>query len=87
MAQLDSKASAEKATFLPPSSSISNPGGFVAPAILQSNHPLKVKQKLAEVAATLVNNPMAMQEFCDRIHQLLRDDIQAQQERSCGRRH
>lgn len=87
MTTLDPKAGAQQATFLPPSGSVSNPAGFVAPAILQSHHPLEVKQMMAQVAIKLAHNPMAMAEFCDRIHQLLRDDIQTQQERSSGRCH
>ena len=87
MTQLDPMAGAEQATFLPPSGMVSNPAGFVAPAIVQSNHMLEVKQMMAQVAVRLTQNPMEMQQFCDRIHQLLRDDIQAQQERAGGRRH
>ena len=87
MANFDLGTGAEQATFLPPSGSVSNPAGFVGPAILQSNHSIEVKRKMAQVAAALAHNPMAMEQFCDRIHQLLRDDIQAQQERSSGRRH
>lgn len=87
MTQLDPMAGAQQATFLPPSGSVSNPAGFVAPAIAQSNHTLEVKQIMAQVAMKLANNPMAMEEFCDRIHQLLRDDIHTQQERASGGRH
>ena len=87
MTQLNPMAGAEQATFLPPNGDVSNPAGFVAPAIVQSNHTLEVKQMMAQVAVRLAHNPTAMQQFCDRIHQLLRDDIQAQKERSCGRRH
>ena len=87
MTTLDPKAGAEQATFLPPSGSVSNPAGFMAPAILQSNHSLEVKQIMADVAMKLSQNQMAMEEFCDRIHQLLRDDIQLQHERSWGGRH
>lgn len=87
MTTLDPKAGAEQATFLPPSGSVSNPAGFMAPAILQSNQSLEVKQIMAEVAMKLSQNQMAMEEFCDRIHQLLRDDIQLQHERSWGGRH
>lgn len=86
MTQLNPSAGAEQATFLPPTGPVSNPAGFVAPAIVQSNHTLEVKQMMAQVAVKLSHNSMAMAEFCDRIHQLLRDDIQTQQERSCGRR-
>ena len=87
MTQLDPNAGAEQATFLAPSSSVSNPAGFVAPAIVQSNHSLEVKRMMAQVAVKLAHNPTAMAEFCDRIHQLLRNDIQTQQERASGRRH
>ncbi|MEM6253175.1 MAG: hypothetical protein AAF821_09655 [Cyanobacteria bacterium P01_D01_bin.156] len=87
MAQLDLGTGAEQATFLPPNGSISNPVGFVGPAILQSTHTLEVKRMMAKVAVQLANDPMAMEQFCDRIHQLLRDDLQAQQERASGRRH
>ncbi len=87
MTQLDPLAGAEQATFLPPSGVVSNPAGFVAPAIMQSNHTLEVKKMMAQMAMKLAHNPTAMQQFCDRIHQLLRDDIQARQERSWGRRH
>lgn len=87
MTHLEPKAGAEQAIFLPPSSSVSGPAGFVAPAIMQSNHTLEVKQMMAQVAMKLTCSPTAMEEFCDRIHQLLRDDLQAQQERASGRRH
>lgn len=89
MVQLNPLRGDEQSTRLPPSSSVSNPVGFVAPAILQSNQPLAIKQGMAKVAAQLAKDPMAMRQFCDRIYQLLRDDIQAQQERahSYGRRH
>lgn len=87
MTKLKLGTGAERATFLPPTGSMSNPVGFVGPAILQSHHPLEVKRMMAQVAAKLANNPMAMAEFCDRVYQLLREDIQAQQERASGRRH
>lgn len=87
MAKLDLGTGAEQATFLPPSGSVSNPAGYVGPAILQSNYTLEVKRKMAQVAAQLAHDPIAMEQFCDRIHQLLRDDLQAQQERASGRRH
>ncbi|MBE9079833.1 hypothetical protein IQ241_21475 [Romeria aff. gracilis LEGE 07310] len=89
MEQFDSTKGAEQATFLPPSGSISNPAGFVAPAILQSQPPLAMKQMMAKVAEQLAHDPMAMRQFCDRIYQLLCDDIRAQQERAqrYGRRH
>ena len=57
---------AEQATFLPPYGPVSNPAGFVAPAILQSQQPLEVKQMMAKVVVALVNDPIAMQEFCHR---------------------
>lgn len=87
--QPETGTAAEQATFLSPSASVSNPAGFVAPAIVQSNHPPEVKRMMAKVAEKLANDPMAMRQFCDRIYQLLRDDIQTQQERSYGygRRH
>ena len=79
---IDPSAGDEQATFLPPHWPVANPLGFVAPAILQSNQPPAVKQKMAQVAATLVDDPMAMRQFCDRIYQLLKDDVRSQQERS-----
>ena len=87
MMHLDPKAGSEQATFLPPNTSVSNPAGFVATAITQSNHTLEVKQMMAQVAMQLTHSPTAMEEFCDRVHQLLRDDLQTQQERASGRRH
>jgi hypothetical protein len=61
---------------------VSNPAGFVAPAILQSHHPLEVKQMMAKVAAKLAHDPEAMEQFCDRVYQLLCDDVRAQHERA-----
>ncbi|MEM9946774.1 MAG: hypothetical protein AAF810_12005 [Cyanobacteria bacterium P01_D01_bin.36] len=90
MAELNPSAEGSQwATFLPPSSSIANPAGFVGPAILQSHYPPAVKAKMAKVAARLAKDPIAMRLFCDRIYQLLQDDLQLQQDRvhSYGRRH
>ncbi|MEM9486346.1 MAG: hypothetical protein AAGA83_21930 [Cyanobacteria bacterium P01_F01_bin.116] len=87
MTHLDPKAGSEQATFLPPSGSVSNPAGFVATAITQSNHTLEVKRMMAQVAMQLTDSSTAMEEFCDRVHQLLRHDLQSQQERASGRRH
>ncbi|EDX83382.1 hypothetical protein S7335_562 [Synechococcus sp. PCC 7335] len=73
---------AENATFLPPFSSVANPVGFVAPAILQSHQPLAVRRMMAKVAVRLAHDPMAMQLFCDRIYQLLSEDVRSQHERA-----
>ena len=78
----NSMTGAENATFLPPIGPVSNPVGFVAPAILQSEQPAAVKQMMARVAIRLAHDPMAMQQFCDRIYQLLCDDVRAQHERA-----
>jgi len=89
MAELNLSAEgSQRATFLPPSGSVSNPAGFVAPAILQSEHPPVVKTQMAKVAAKLAQDPMAMRLFCDRIYQLLQDDLRLQQDRlySYGKR-
>lgn len=85
MTKLDPMAGSEQTTVLPPSSDISNPTAFVAPAIVQSHHTLEVKRMMAQVAEKLAHNPLAMQQFCDRIHQLLYNDMKLQQERSCRR--
>ncbi|MEL6880853.1 MAG: hypothetical protein AAFY33_04090 [Cyanobacteria bacterium J06643_4] len=82
MAQPNSLLGADQATALPPSGVFSNPIGFVAPAILQSNQPPEVKQEMAYIAKQLATDPMAMRLFCDRIYQLLKDDLQAQQKRA-----
>jgi len=78
----------EKATFLSPDSAAVNPIGFAAAAIFQSHHSMAVKREMAVVAAKLVDDPTAMRMFCDRIYQLLGDDLRNQQERiqSYGRR-
>ncbi len=78
----------ENATFLPPNSAAVNPAGFAAAAILQSRHSASVKREMAAVAARLVTDPVAMRLFCDRVYQLLQDDLLIQQERihSYGRR-
>lgn len=73
---------AEAATFLPPTGAIAAPVGFVGSAIFQSAQPPEVKAKMAEIAAELSRDPVAMQLFCDRVYQLLHDDIQQQQDRS-----
>ena len=85
----DHMAGAESATFQPPTGSGSNPAGFVGPAILQSHQPLAVKRMMAKVAARLAHDPMAMQQFCDRVYQLLWDDVRSQHERvhSYGKRY
>ena len=81
-------SSADQATGLPPAGVFSNPIGFVAPAILQSDQSPEVKQEMAYIAEQLAKDPMAMRLFCDRIYQLLQNDLQSQQERahSYGRR-
>lgn len=82
--QIHDMTGTEAATFLPPIGPLSNPARFVAPAILQSNHPPEIKQMMAKVAVDLVNDPLAMEQFCDRVYQLLREDITMQQERAYG---
>lgn len=84
MRQSQFSEGAQQAIGLPPARSVSNPVGFVAPAILQSNHSPAIKQEMANVAAQLAKDPMAMRLFCDRIYQLLQDDIQTQKERAHG---
>lgn len=74
----------EQSVMLPPGGSVANPLGFVAPAILQSDHSPKVKAEMAEVAAKLARDPIAMQLFCDRVYKLLSNDLKAQQERTYG---
>lgn len=77
-----SMTGAENATFLPPVGPVSNPTGFVAPVILRSDQPAEVKQMMARVAAQVAHDPMVMQQFCDRVYQLLCDDVRAQYERA-----
>lgn len=79
---------AEQATFLPTNGHITSPAGFVMPAIYQSERSPEVKAKMVEVAARLAKDPISLRLFCDRIYQLLQDDIQQQQDRthSYGRR-
>ena len=74
-------SSDEQAPFLPAAGGIADPVGFVAPAILQSDHSPELKQALLATAAELLNNPIAMRLFCDRVYQLLQDDLQIQKER------
>ncbi|MEO1591042.1 MAG: hypothetical protein AAFU71_07090 [Cyanobacteria bacterium J06632_22] len=86
--KLNPIAGDEKATFLPPDNAAVNPAGFAAAAILQSRHSMTVKREMAAVAAQLVDDPAAMRLFCDRVYQLLHDDLRTHQERthSYGRR-
>ena len=78
----------EQATFLPTNGHITTPASFVMPAIYQSERSPEVKAKMAEVAAQLTKDPISLRLFCDRIYQLLQNDIQQQQDRthSYGRR-
>lgn len=84
MPKLNPTAGDEKATFLPSDSAAVSPVGFAAAAILQSNHSQAVKQEMATVAARLVKDPNIMRLFCDRVYQLLQDDLRAHQERTHG---
>jgi len=80
--QISPQAGDEAATFLPPEYAAVDPIGFAAAAILQSQHSLAVKRELAAVAGQLVQNPLAMQLFCDRVYELLQDDLRLHRDRS-----
>ena len=73
---------AVRAMFLSLVDETSSPVGSAALAIFQSDRAPEVKVKMAEAAAKLAKDPMAMQLFCDRVYQLLNDDIRLQQDRS-----
>ena len=63
--------------------------GFIAPAIVQSNRTPEDKQAMEILAEAIMQDSQMMGRFCDRIYDLLRDDLKYQQERNygCGRRY
>lgn len=58
-----------------------SPAGFAAPGVIQSEHDLMA---MAQLAADLIDDPIALEQFCDRVYELMRDDLQRQRERSHG---
>ncbi|MEO0535840.1 MAG: hypothetical protein AAF215_18450 [Cyanobacteria bacterium P01_A01_bin.123] len=64
-----------------PNASVVAPAGFVAPGVIQSDRDLAAMTRLA---AELIDDPIALGQFCDRVYELMRDDLQRQRERSQG---
>jgi hypothetical protein len=56
------------------------PAGYAAPAQFSASHP----EALAQVAAQVLADPLAVQRLSDRVIQLLQRDLRQQRERSRG---
>lgn len=56
------------------------PAGYAAPAQFFDSHP----EALAQVAAQVLADPLAVQRLSDRVIQLLQQDLRLQRERNRG---
>lgn len=70
--------------FSKPERDTSHPAGFGAPAMTQLAITRQERQAILELAADMLHDPLAMQMLCDRVYQLMQEDLHTQRERSRG---
>jgi len=62
----------------------SSTAGYAAPASMQGNQSEEDRVALTQLAAKILQDPLAMRRLSDRVFQLLQEDLQLQQERNRG---
>lgn len=70
---------AQGTSFLDSTTNSAKPLGYTAPAIIQSNN----KQNLAKVmpfAAKILKDQLLLSKLCDRIYELMKEDLRQQKE-------
>ncbi len=53
---------------------------YLAPGILQQNYP-DDRRRMKELASKILRDPLLSRKLCDRIYQLMQEDIISKQER------
>ncbi|MFW6359387.1 MAG: hypothetical protein ACOC0N_09290 [Chroococcales cyanobacterium] len=71
----------EQQPFSKPIGSISIPAGYTA-STFGSEHPATERSQLSKMAAEVLQDPLLLRQLCDRIYELMQDDLRQQQERS-----
>lgn len=77
---VDSPSSSSSSVFFDRLETMATPAGYVASAVIQARD----KQNFAKVqalAAKVLHDPLLQQELCDRIYQLMLEDMSLQKER------
>jgi hypothetical protein len=68
---------------LTPMGDITVPAGYAAPlSVLQSDRQKADQTRLSQVAAKVLQDPLLMMKLCDRVYQLMGEDLRYQRERS-----
>lgn len=73
-------AAKDQATSLPPIQTGESP----FKTTVTSTQPLAEQEALLQLAAEILQDPLAMQYLCDRVYTLMQQDLQRQRERSRG---
>lgn len=58
--------------------------GYAAPAFMPGDKSEEDRVALTQLAAKILQDPLAMRRLSDRVFQLLQEDLQLQQERNRG---
>ena len=62
----------------------SSTAGYAAPTFMLGDKTEEDKVALTQLAAKILQDPLAMRRLSDRVFQLLQEDLQLQQERNRG---
>lgn len=75
----------ERQTQLPPSTEFASPMGASAPTFVQMSDQAQADlTAMNQLAQELLHDPLAMQALCDRVYDLMVQDLQMQQDRDRG---
>ena len=67
---------------LKPSSDLTSPAGFAAPAAIQSQGQQVDRATLLNTASTVIQDPLLLRKLSDRVYELMLEDLRYQHERS-----
>lgn len=65
--------------FLNPITNLAKPAGYTAPVIIQSNNKEKLA-KMMPIVAKILKDPLLLNKLCDRIYELMQEDLRQQKE-------
>ena len=68
--------------FFKPSSELSSPAGFAAPPSIQCDSQQVDPTALEKTASQVLQDPLLLRKLCDRVYELMLEDLRYQGERS-----
>lgn len=66
-------------SFLDPITTVAKPHGYTAPAIIQSNNK-EILTQVMPFAAKILKDSLLLNKLCDRVYELMKEDLRQQKE-------